>query len=101
VVFVNFTFTEVVWLANLDAPAGVVEIGEVGGGIGVGVQQRGHDGVDPAVGCHHPDQADRRRLARHRLGLAGTQEAPDLGETGGIHPQTEVNAALPQGGDQP
>ena len=101
----------------LDAPAGVVEGAEVGGGKRLGIEQRGHQHLDPAGRGEDPDQTPGGGHSRHaiiggiagggwrqvdhRLGLARAQEAPHRGKAGGVDPQTEGAAEGEQGRHQP
>jgi len=101
----------------LDAPAAVVEGGEIGGGIGRVIEQRSHQDVEAPVGCHHLYQTDGRRCLLafiigtvtgiwranrdDLLGQIGTEKGIDGGKPGLIDAQTETNALLRQVGDQP
>lgn len=101
----------------LDAPTGMVEIGKIGGRIGAGIEQRGHQDMYPAIRRNNPQQANRVGLAtaavvfgvalrgradgHQRLVATGTEEASNAPEAGLVDTHAERNAPCNQNGDQP
>lgn len=102
-----------------DAPAGVVELGEVGGREALGIQQTGHEDARSAIGRTVPDQAHGYRFRRApevaHIGGTGWRQAHDLliqrrfpeglhgGEAAltGIDAKAKLEAPLLQHGEQP